>query len=305
MVKFEKILCKYVYLSEIMACIVMQDIIRINLRYSGPEVDSGEMDINEVVAALQGFSSAYAKVSSKVAPEAHHQLKVTAIRESSFDLFIVAAILLTQSGDLFEQIKLVSSAAKYTFQLITEVINVKKHAKSQPCTTRIDGSNNNITVINAENVELSISLPAFEMYRDKVLDADVSKIIAPLCEGKINTAQLKEDNENGAEVCVNSSEQDYFRQSSEITKAEKVVIGTLVSLNKETNRGTFKFGNGNTIRYAFIGEDKDRFHLDFAHKGPVRVVAIVEFDENLTPLHLDIKNVEAAQIALELAENTE
>jgi hypothetical protein len=274
--------------------------VQISLRYIGPEVDTGEMDVNEVATALQGFASAYSKVAARVAPEAHQQLKVTAIRESSFDLFIAAALVLTQSGDMIEKIETVTNAAKYTFRLVTEVMNLKKHTKAQPYTTQINGNNHSITVINAEKVECTISLPAFEMYREKLLDPDLNKITAPLREGRVEEAQLKDEEEGGPEARIKSDEREYFRPSIDTTKQEREVRGTLVSLNKETNRGTFKFGNGSTARYAYVGDNKERFHHDFSLKGPVSVIADVAFDENLTPIHLDIRSVEPTQTMLDL-----
>lgn len=279
------------------AHIIMADPIRVNFRYTGPEVDNGEMDVDEVVTALQGFAGAYGKVATQIAPEANYQLKLTAIRKSSFDLFIAAAIYMAQGGDTFETVKSVVNAAKFTFQVVTEVVGLKKHTKSQPYTTHVEGTRGDVTIINAEKIEFTVSLPAFEMYREKLLDSDLEKITAPLSEGRIDAAELTEE-EHGVGVTISSSERSYFRQPTATSKEDLQVTGTLVSLNKETNRGTFKFGDGKTTRYSFTGPNKDRFHSDFSHKGPVRANATVSFDENLTPVHLDIQSVEPTQLRL-------
>src|ERR1700691_1238111 len=76
--------------ESIIAAIIMAESIRISLRYHGPEVDAGEMNVDDVIKALQGFSGAYMKVSSEIAPDARQELKVTAIRNESFDLIVVA-----------------------------------------------------------------------------------------------------------------------------------------------------------------------------------------------------------------------
>ena len=91
--------------------ILMEDSMRISLRYDGPEVAAGEMDFDEVVTALQRFSGAYAKVASEVSPRFHHQIKIVAIRPGSFDLVIATAVYLHQVGG-FEAIKSASEAAK-------------------------------------------------------------------------------------------------------------------------------------------------------------------------------------------------
>src|ERR1700722_18362352 len=87
--------------ESIIAAIIMAESIRISLRYHGPEVDAGEMDVDDVIKALQGFSGAYMKVSTEIAPDARQELKVTAIRNESFDLIVVAGLYLATSGDLF------------------------------------------------------------------------------------------------------------------------------------------------------------------------------------------------------------
>jgi hypothetical protein len=39
---------------------------KITFRYAGPEVDSGSMDIEEVIEALQGFAGAYGRVANEI-----------------------------------------------------------------------------------------------------------------------------------------------------------------------------------------------------------------------------------------------
>ena len=280
----------------------MAEPLRISLRYRGPEVDSGEMDINEVVEALQGFSGAYGKVASEVAPDSTHQLRVAAIRESSFDVFIIAAIYLSQHADVLKTIETVTDAAKYVFGMVTAVIGLKKHTKGQPYNVNVKGNNNTVVVLNSDNVELHVPLESFELFKSGLIDRDLNKIVAPLRPNSIEVAELRSEGEKPIEATITSAEREYFRPSSVVTMNENEIVGTLISLNKKTNRGTFEFGNDASVRYHYTGEDKDQFHKDFSRKGPVRVTAVVEFDENLTPLHLEIKRVEPLQSELKLTQ---
>ncbi len=282
----------------------MEDAIPISLRYDGPDVAAGEMDVAEVVSALQGFSGAYAKVASDIAPDAYHQLKVTAVREGSFDLLIAAGMYISQAGGL-ETIKSALEAAKAAFEVITGVISLKKHTEGQPYEFNINGKNNTVNVLNIGKVEISIPVKVFETFVSKRIDEDISKIVDPLRGGHVDIAELKQDGVEDSKVRIESSEKGYFAQKSDTTSRELEVSGTLISLNKKTNRGTFEFGNGKTARYLFIGEDKDRFHRDFSLKGQVKVRADVTFDEYLIPVHLDIKNVERVQLRLDLPDQTE
>jgi hypothetical protein len=285
----------------IIAPIPVEDAIPISLRYDGPDVAAGEMDISEVIAALQGFSGAYAKVASDIAPNAYHQLKVTAVREGSFDLLIAAGMYISQAGGL-GTIKSGLEAAKAAFDVITGVISLKKHTEGKRYEFNVNGKNNTVNVTNIEKVEIAFPVDVFRTFVSKSIDDDISKIVEPLNNGHVDIAELKHDGMENSSVRVDSSEKSYFFQKSDSSVREVEVAGTLISLNKKTNRGTFEFGNGHTARYLYIGEDKDRFHNDFSVKGQVKVRADVTFDENLNPLHLNIKRVERSQLRLDLGQ---
>ena len=73
------------------------------------------------------------------------------------------------------------------------------------------------------------------------------------------------------------------------------VVGKLVSLNKDSNRGTFELANGKHIPYRYTGSDPDGFHMQFGPKGPVKVEGTVTFDENLEPTHIAVKTAHHLQ----------
>src|SRR5436190_20385774 len=131
----------------------MAEPLRISLRYRGPEVDNGEMEISDVIAALQGFSGAYGKVANDVNPDASYQLKVVALKQNSFDVFIVALMGLAQHAEVIKEIETLTDAARYVFKLIVEVVGIKKHTKGKPFEISVKGNNNPVTIINAEKVE--------------------------------------------------------------------------------------------------------------------------------------------------------
>jgi hypothetical protein len=279
----------------------MADPIRISLRYIGPEVDSGEMDIDEVVTALAGFSKAYSKVASEISPTATHQLKVTALRESSFDVFISAMATLNQYGDAFKQIENVVNAAKFVFSLITSVINCKKHVKGSLYTFNVDGKNN---TVNVEHVEINVPREAFEMFAQKVLDNELNKIVAPLSQRGIDSAELKDEQDSSSGVTIKSTERDYFRLDPASTSfKETEVTGKFISLNKERNSGRFELKNGERVPYRYIGENRDQFHAEFSRRGQVRALVDAELNESLEPISLNIKAVIHAQTNLSLPES--
>jgi hypothetical protein len=136
------------------------------------------------------------------------------------------------------------------------------------------------------------------LLQSKLVDGDLNKIASPLRPKGIESAKLTatDDNPFGISTMISSAERDYFRPDPlTSTTSETEVIGNLVSLNKETNRGTFRLGNKTGVSYRYIGEDPQKFHAEFSYKGPVRALCLVEFDQNLTPIHLDIKDIQRLQ----------
>lgn len=77
-------------------------------------------------------------------------------------------------------------------------------------------------------------------------------------------------------------------------------MGSLVSLNKERNRGTFKLKNNVNVPYQYIGAEREKFHADFSYEGPVQASCIAEFNDALQVTKLEIKAVQPLQSRLAL-----
>lgn len=92
---------------------------RIALRYKGPDVDSGTMPAEDVISALQGFAGAYTKIAAQSDPDTH-QLRVVAIRTSSFELAIGALVLIVAS-DPTSQLKTVELVQKATTWIVNSL----------------------------------------------------------------------------------------------------------------------------------------------------------------------------------------
>lgn len=215
----------------------MPDTLRFNLRYKGEEVDDGTMPIGLVSEALDGFSGAYRKTAAYFGPDFVPQLRVSAPKQGSFDLVVLAGVALAQDpGKLASMATSAWDFAENIFHIVTGVMNLKKHTKAQPYTFQVKGDGNNVTVINAENVELSIPPQAWEVFQSKLIDRDMDKIVAPLRPKRIEVAELVM--EDKVETTVTSEERKYFRlDAAETTRKPDELIGTLVSLNKEHKRG--------------------------------------------------------------------
>jgi hypothetical protein len=262
----------------------------ITLRYSGRDVDEGTMPIDEVVDSLQGFAGSYSKIAALRSSGTEYQLKVAGVRTGSFDLVIQAWSVLQQVVPPTAIVYQTVEGAHWIVRQISNVIGIKKHVKAQPYTVNVRGNDNTVIVINNEGGELSVQPEALEIFRERLIDADLNKIVSPLREGSVDSAEIRVNNESSA--IIESTEREYFRPDPSVaTTRQMEVVGKLISLNKETSRGSFKLGDGKNVRYHYVGEDRDGFHRDFAHSGPVRVTGEVTFDTNLVVVHIDIQSV--------------
>jgi hypothetical protein len=277
--------------------------VRVALRYKGPDVESGTMPAEDVISALQGFAGAYSKIAAQSDPETQHQLRVVAIKTSSFELAIGAAVLIVAS-DPTVQLKtagLVYKTTSWIVKTIGVLIDAKRISKGKPLNIKVDGKNNTVLVIGADNGGIvKLEPDQFKILESKALDGDLDKIAAPLKENSVDRVELSVSDQPSPLTGINSGERDYFRKEETIitTTKETELSGSLVSLNKESNRGTFRLVDGRPVLYHYTGPDAFRFHRDFADKGLVRVSCTASLDESLNPKRLDISSVEHLQGSL-------
>lgn len=282
----------------------MAETVRITIRYIGRDVENGTMSIEDVAEALSGLSGAYGKVAYALDPKATHQLRLTGIDTHSFDLLVLASMLVgSQGGDTLDNIKTVVDAAKHVIGIVVDVIRAKKHTQGKPFTVSVKGNNNVTVVINADGAELAIPPEAINLLKSKLIDPDLRKISQPLESDRIDAAEISAD--DGTQpilgTSITSAEKEYFAlENAGVTTRETEIIGRLVSLNKERNKGTFRLRNNLSVPYQYIGENREEFHSDFSHAGPVKAKVIAEFNEDLSLIHIDILRVEPLQARLEL-----
>jgi hypothetical protein len=272
--------------------------LHIHLRYVGPDVTDGSMRIEDVAKALHGFAGAYEKIAADISPLDHHELRVAGINPTSFDIIILAAMGITRYADQLSAIKSAAEGIVKVIQVITSVVLAKKHTKGKPFQIAIKGDNN-VVIVNSEGSEMKIEPKALEILQEKAIDVDLNKIVEPLRLKSIEEVQLKTDLDPGA--TITSQERDYFlTEPSSITSQDVEIVGSLVSLNKERNRGTFKLKNNVNVPYQYIGPDREKFHADFSYEGPVQASCVAEFDDALQVTRLEIKAVEPLQSRLAL-----
>lgn len=268
----------------------------IKLRYHGRDVDDGTMAITEVTEALQGFSGAYSKVGAFInSPDVN--LRVSTPQRGSFEIAVFAQML-AQHQAQFQTMEQAWNWGKRIFDIVKDVMNLKKETKGQPYRIEVSGSNNIVNIITAENVVVPITRETLEIHEKKIIDRDVEKIVEPLRPNRIDSAELAFGDK--VEVTVTAEERKFFQPDIVVfTEKPDDAIGTILSLSKQTNRGTFEMQNGEHVGYHYAGEDKYKFYTDFSYKGVVRVSGTIEYDKNNKPIYIEINSVERLQADFE------
>jgi hypothetical protein len=261
------------------------------------------MPADDVISALQGFAGAYSKIAAQSDPETQYQLRVVAIKTTSFELAIgaVVALALSDPASQLKTIETVYKSTRWIVGTIAALIDVKRASKGKPVNIKIDGKNNTVLVIGADGGgTITLSPDQFKILESKIVDGDLDRIASPLKQNFIDRVELSVSDENVPLTEIGSGEREYFRKEETIITTTKgtEVSGIFVSLNKENNRGMFRLLDGKSVPYHFKGTDEFRFHRDFADKGPVRVSCTASLDESLVVKRLEITTVEHLQGSL-------
>ena len=184
---------------------------------------------------------------------------------------------------------------------IVGVIKLKRHIKGRPFQEKIGAVNNTIEVINSENVTISMPITVYNVYKSKLIDQDISKIVRPLEKGKIEAAEIhipSSPNTKPVFERIEAAERDLFlTESVSVTSTrESWIVGKLNSLTKSTNSGYLHLSDGSRVFYRFVGEDSSELRRIFGtYEGPVKVFATAELDENLKVVELRIESIQRAQ----------
>jgi hypothetical protein len=265
--------------------------VQITLRYQGPNVNDGTMSVGDVVVALQGFSGAYGKISTRLDPHGQHEIRISELNKSSFAVVVTAWV-----HDNKELIIASSSAATAVVGLIIKLLEFKKKNKGkEPANVQVTGDGN-IVLMGEGNSSVTIPKDLYELYKAKSLDVEFAKIIRPLEEDKIDKAELiARDSftkqEERTELLF--SDKPYFQVEDSVTITSKPaqLVGHMVSLNKDSNRGMFRMQNGKSVKYHLVGEDPTAMYHGFAHRGAVKIECVASFDEDL-----EVKSIEIASV---------
>lgn len=272
--------------------------IEIHLRYEGPDVVAGSMSIEDIVPVLQGFSSAYGKLANINDPDSIHKIRITGVKPGSADIVLEVWKFLGENVNSITSTGVIIPVGYYIVKKILSLISLKRHTKKKPYGEKIV-SHDKISITNIENITIEIPLDIYELFKNKTIDSDLSKIVRPLEKDRIDIAKISISNEDSEmnEESISADERPYFEVEEVYTTSTKETWLTikLNSLTKSTNSGYAYLSDGSRVFYQYIAKNHEKLYKLFSYSGAVRAYCVAHMDENLKVSKLEIYNIEKTQ----------
>ncbi len=273
----------------------MNNLLPVQIKYSGKEVDDGSMPLSDVVGALKGFSDAYTELVIYKKSEAQHTIRIKGIKKGSVHFLLEVMATVGHHKDAMEGLGGLGVAAAGILKLLLSVIDLTKHTKGKECSPKaITIGDKNVTIQNCDNVALNFSIETYQVYQEGLIKQHLSKICDPLEGGEVDAVSIS-SSENGKEIesTISSKDKEFFSYSSQeiVETREMVLVGNMVSLNKEREGGSFRLQDGTRISYKLKSEHPEIMFQHILHKGLVKVKCVAHMDENLKPIKIDITEI--------------
>jgi hypothetical protein len=277
---------------------------RIILRYVGRDVDDGSIAVDDLLSALNGFSSAFYRIAERESLDYKQRIKVAGISKSSanvhIEIFQWAQSHPIAAGLMGTAVTgTVGAAAKKVTDLVIErlanVAKAKKHVQRQNYKTEISGDGNTVIIINGVNARLPISREDYDILEKGVIDSDLDRMASPLRQDYIDGFEIRHEDRESPDLRLEASDRPYFAKSRReaATTQDVTLIGSMTSISKRTNSGLFVIENGRKVRFKFSDPEKmPDLYLQFAHLGNVRVRCKAKLDDNLDVISIEISDVQ-------------
>lgn len=294
----------------------MRSATRVELIYSGPEVDDGTVAIEDLVVCLAGFDDAFVRVARfEGLPEPERRMRLVGLERGSarilIDVFDWVTVHPEAAKAVTEAAGMVGTAAYVVIKGILKIIEAKKGSRGQTTTNNISTTIKDSVIVN----NVSLTKEQFELLRSGALDDDLARFAAPLKKGHgISRIRLRVDDE---QVDVSSEDWRCFEETSSDVderyaqmpirkfkfldenkpkfridnKCDERLEGSFASHTKRNNSGMFEMTDGTRLKYRYVGNDLESLLRAYVSHEIVKVFGTVKYG-NATRASIQIRDVE-------------
>lgn len=276
----------------------MQDSALLKLKYTGSDVKEGTMSVTKTRYALEGIEGAFTKIANIKGFENNYDFRLIGINKGSFEIVISAWSWIGNNANQIEVIAATATAIGTVGTLITSVIAITKHTEKQPFRDKINVQNGTVVITNIQNATAIFPQEAYEIFRQKTVAPDLSKIAEPLEEDKIDKAELiTQFDSSKVSEDIMLEEKPYFtyEKLKPVHHNQIKLKGRFNSLTKTTNKGQFILEDGRRIPYIFITADPTQLYSEFAYNGLVEINCLADFNADYELMSIKILSVTKLQ----------
>lgn len=276
--------------------------LEIVLVYSGPDIQDGAMAVEDIVPVLQGFAGAYGKLAASQRIVTQHKLRLVAMRPGSAKLILDIWEMIGKNVPSLQAVSALVGSAMAVLGSIIAIIQLKKHTKNEPYSTKVDGTTGLVNVINADHVALAVSLSDFNIFKDKMIETDLARIVRPLESGHIDESKISVNGSGHVPLDekITAAERPLFdiAESAITTTKETWITGQINSMTKSTNSGYMYLNDGSRVHFKLKGDNPSLYYGLFGHEGLVRVRCVAHVDDSFRPTELDVYEMIPLQLSL-------
>jgi hypothetical protein len=222
--------------------IEQQETLSCYIKYKGPEVDNGEMDVKKLAPSLLAFNNSINKIYKDITNDkssyCNTYVKVVEKGSVGIGLDVIGAVLV--SAGQMGAITLIKSA----FEELIAQINLKQFLKGEPPkeVTPINGSKFEIKNIN--NSTINVDARTYNIYDKKIISKDLRDLTEPLGDGIQEVSISSTDGNSNLTKSIASEEKDFFSVIEVNTEIDITTEGIIRRMDKET--GNIWFIRGET-----------------------------------------------------------
>lgn len=266
------------------------------IKFSGKDVDSWTMGLEDIVPVLQWISSAFWKIANYKWLSQEHKVRVSWVKKWSF--IIVLSQWIVQE---FQNAPIQTTLAAWTILtgVIVWCIRLTKWLRwKQPTRTEFIDNSDDIRLYNSDNASITINRQTYEIYNQNIITSDLSLMVSPLQEWEIDNLEIKQDD---ISEDVSFSEKSYFSGVRVVTSQtqEMTISGKLNAMRKTSKTGQIILWNGNKLPFR-IRDNEEKFYELFSYPSTVKIRCVANMDENLQPIDLEAYDIEKTQLQMSI-----